>query len=75
MKYNITLADTEKDHFYSQSNNRRILAKSGFTNVKWKMGTRRKNGDTLHQWVCNGDSDSLLVLKLSADVEKIEEIS
>lgn len=73
MKYNITLADVNQDHWISQARTGSALRKAGFTKVKWNMGSNRWNGQSLHRWYCEGDSESLLVLKLSADVEKIEE--
>lgn len=75
MRYNITLADPNKDHWISQSSTGQALRRAGFTNLKWLMGSSRKNGDSLHRWFCDGSIDSLLVLKLSADVEKVEEIN
>ena len=75
MKYNITLADPNNDHWISQSRSGVTLRKAGFTNLKWNMGSRRKSGESLHRWYCEGDNDSLLILKLATDVEKIEEIS
>jgi hypothetical protein len=74
MKYNITLADSNDDHWTSQARTGAALRKAGFAKVKWNMGSFRENGKSLHRWYCEGDNDSLLILKLSADVEKIEEI-
>ena len=74
MKYQITLADSYRDHWISQLHTGTALRNAGFTNLKWNMGSGRKNGDSLHRWVCYGNTESLMMLKLSADVEKIEEI-
>ncbi len=75
MKYHITLGSKHKGHFESQSETGCILRKLGFIDVKWYMGTGRKNGDSLHTWQVVGDEELILVLKLSADIEKIVEVS
>jgi hypothetical protein len=75
MKYQITLASPVWDHFGSQCETHASLCRAGFTNLKWNMGTGRPNGDSLHRWLCEGDSGSVMILRLSADVEKIEELS
>lgn len=74
MKYNITLADPNGDHWISQGRTGIALRKAGFTKLKWNMGSF-KTGKSLHRWFCEGDTETLMILKLAADVEKIEEIS
>ena len=74
MKYQITLACSDREHWISQRYTANALYKAGFTNLKWNMGSGRTNGHSLHRWTCEGDSESVIMLKLSADVEKIEEI-
>lgn len=74
MIYQITLAHSDRDHWVSQANTGSSLRKAGFTNLKWNMGSGRKNGESLHRWKCHGNSESVMILRLSADVEKIEEI-
>lgn len=74
MKYYITLAHPSRDHTTSQDSTWLCLRKAGFTNLRWNMSTGKKNGDSMHRWFCEGDTESLVVLRLSADVEKVEEI-
>jgi hypothetical protein len=72
--YNIVLASKEDNHFHSQSDTSVQLSKAGIIDRKWNMSTRRHNGDVLHGWIIRCSDDSLLWLKLSADVVKIVEI-
>ena len=74
MKYNITLADPNNDHWISQSRTGASLRRAGFTKLIWTTGSFRRNGPSLHRWACEGDTESLMILKLAADVEKIEEV-
>ena len=75
MRYRITLANPINDHRTSQSKTGVELRKAGFTNIKWNMAsTIGRDGGSLHRWDADGDDESLLVLKLSADVKKVEEV-
>lgn len=74
MKYFITLSHHDPDFALSQYATGSILYKIGFTNIRWNMGASRKNGDLLHKWFAEGDAEMIMILKLSADVEKIEEL-
>jgi hypothetical protein len=72
VKYEITLGHPIRDHVVSQYDTGLSLRRAGFINVRWYMGSGRKNGDYLHTWSCEGDSESIMILKLSADVERIK---
>lgn len=74
MIYEITLSDPDRDHWILQAETGSALRKAGFTKLKWQMGSMKPAGNSLHTWRCYGDSESVMMLKLSADVEKIEEI-
>ena len=75
MRYRITLADPNRDHWISQARTGAELSRAGFTKIKWNMGTGRKcDGASLHRWDADGDEELLVLLKLSTDVEKVEEV-
>jgi hypothetical protein len=71
MLFKITLAHDDGDYMDSQYKTRAQLQQAGFTNLRWLSASWRPRGYSLHTWVCNGNSDNLLILKLSADVEDL----
>lgn len=73
MRYLITIGYPDHDHTTSQNSTGNSLHRAGFTNVRWNMSTGDKHSN-LHRWHAEGDEQMITILKLSADVRKIEEI-